>query len=523
MKRFYIILAAAAICATLLPTQAERLPLNPASPETTPPNEVKSFRPSRIAAQAPADATWETAGKGMWKEYLLDQVLPPNVLGSAWEVTLEQAKEYPGYYRVLPYATGTPLAEALGQADDENYVYINATNPSKVYIEEFFAFGYIMISNRVAENQWTQDATGYGTLKDNVITFPAKSFAYATYDTGQYAYCDVSGYFQIALPGGELKDYLFELDTPTCVEGNEMPISITAGEDIAKVKMITSQGYFRSSESNDRTVAERGQEIDPSTGFTTLTFNDNAPVGIYTTIAVGLRADGSIAGSRCAYSHVLEKNDADWSAAGTATFNEGILTTVYSEVTPQVLTCQAEQSISTPGRYRLVNPYAGHSWMQAYDDLAVNHDHNHYIYINAVNPSSVYIEAAPLGMNTDGETSLYSLAGYYTDAGQSSTALNQGLFGKLVKEDGELIFTMPDGSLMFAEKNYDYGTYYNVGQDFIVVIKDGTDAIEEAGIEEEAGAPAEYYNLQGIRIAHPRPGQLVIERRGGKTTKTIVK
>lgn len=38
-------------------------------------------------------------------------------------------------------------------------------------------------------------------------------------------------------------------------------------------------------------------------------------------------------------------------------------------------------------------------------------------------------------------------------------------------------------------------------------------------IDADAGAPVEYYNLQGIRVQHPRPGGLYIRRQGDKTDK----
>lgn len=40
------------------------------------------------------------------------------------------------------------------------------------------------------------------------------------------------------------------------------------------------------------------------------------------------------------------------------------------------------------------------------------------------------------------------------------------------------------------------------------------------GIEAEA-TEAEYYNLQGVRVEQPQPGQLYIERKGGKATKRV--
>jgi len=38
----------------------------------------------------------------------------------------------------------------------------------------------------------------------------------------------------------------------------------------------------------------------------------------------------------------------------------------------------------------------------------------------------------------------------------------------------------------------------------------------------EENAPEVYYNLQGIRLANPEKGQLVIVRKGNKTFKAIL-
>lgn len=518
MKRFYTTLATAALLCAAANAQEGRFTLTPADGPLTRP--AVTYTSSR-AAKAPASATWEAAGTGMWKEGFLDKILPDVMVGSAWEVEFEQAKEYPGYYRLLPYASGTPVAEATGTADNENYVYVNATDPGKVYIEDFFAFGYVLITHLVPENEWNKYSL-YGQEKDGVITFPTNSFAFATYDTAEYTFCNTAGYFQIALPGAELRDYTLEIDIPVCAENNEMPISITAGEDVAEVKLMTSFGYFRNSDSNDNKVAQYGSVIDKDKGFVTLELRDDAPKGVYTTIAVGLDADGGIVASRCAYSHVLDDNDADWESCGSATLVEAILTTVYETAPQVILNCAAEQSVSQPGRYRLVNPYAGHTWSLAYDDFLINHEHNHYIYINATDPYKVYVEAAPLGINSDGEAMLYSLAGHYVDSNDIATAEQNGCFGRLIEDDGELIISMPDGGLMFAEANYDHGAYHQVGSNFMAVITPATDAIEQVGTD-SSDAPAEYYNLQGIRVAHPRAGELVIERRGGKVTKRIIR
>lgn len=519
MKRFYTLLASAAILFSAAQAQNGRLPMETFTPGMPQLKAARSPK-SRVMSSVPANATWEAAGTGYWMEGLLDQLIGP-LAGSSWEVSFEEAKEYPGYYRLLPYSSPeNPVSAALETVDATNYVYINATNPSKVYIEDFFAFDYILISNLVAENEWT-GYKQYGQLKDGVITFPNRAFAYATYDQAGFDYCDLNNVFQIALPGYELKDYTLDIDLPVCAENNTMPISITRGSDIATVKVITAYGYYSNSDSNNAAVAANGAVVDPAKGYIEFQAADNAPAGLYTTLAVGLNDSGAVVAARCAYSHILEKDDADWKNIGTATMTEAILITVYETATQQLLTCPVEECVSTPGRYRLVNPYAEHTWSKAYNDFLINHDHPHYIYINATDPSMVYIEPAPLGINSDGEASLYSYAAYFLSVGE--VVQNQASFGKMIVDDGEYIISMPDGSLMFSENNYDMGAYHAVGSNFMVVITPDNSAVEEVEINDENLAPAEYYNLQGIRMAHPRQGQLVIERRGSKVTKTIVK
>ena len=43
------------------------------------------------------------------------------------------------------------------------------------------------------------------------------------------------------------------------------------------------------------------------------------------------------------------------------------------------------------------------------------------------------------------------------------------------------------------------------------------------GITSDSDCPTEIYNLQGVKVTNPAPGQLVIVKKGGKTTKTIWK
>lgn len=54
-------------------------------------------------------------------------------------------------------------------------------------------------------------------------------------------------------------------------------------------------------------------------------------------------------------------------------------------------------------------------------------------------------------------------------------------------------------------------------------IKTGTVGIEDVAVDNDDNAPAEYFNLQGVRVAHPEAGNIYIVRRGAKVSKELVK
>ena len=54
---------------------------------------------------------------------------------------------------------------------------------------------------------------------------------------------------------------------------------------------------------------------------------------------------------------------------------------------------------------------------------------------------------------------------------------------------------------------------------YVVIGTKGINAVD--GIMDDADATPEYYNLQGIRIARPEPGQIHVVRKGAKTYKAI--
>lgn len=76
-------------------------------------------------------------------------------------------------------------------------------------------------------------------------------------------------------------------------------------------------------------------------------------------------------------------------------------------------------------------------------------------------------------------------------------------------------------------ENGDWGAVSSSNGFFNLVITVPASASGDSGIDNVAidtvdeDAPVEYYNIQGMRVANPTPGQLVIRRQGNKTSKAI--
>ena len=82
---------------------------------------------------------------------------------------------------------------------------------------------------------------------------------------------------------------------------------------------------------------------------------------------------------------------------------------------------------------------------------------------------------------------------------------------------------------MKGENAFDIWDYTEYPQNvhFVVDFEKMTVTISTAtGVEDitvDAAAPAEYYNLQGIRVAQPEAGKLYIVKQGDKVSKMLVK
>lgn len=467
-----------------------------------------AVRNADIRPMADDTETWKSIGTGTFVEGPMDLFSNVNA-GDKWEIEIFESEQTAGRYRFIPYNANSPLAAQVGSADS-NYMIVNAQDPEKVYTETMSVYSYYDITQLVPEGGWSSYSV-YGTLVDGCISFPAQS--HALYNGGWYI-ANVSGKFKIFLPGAEVTDYSVTIDAELCAD-NAYSFMATAGESAASLVCVAYSGYMSVAVAGDTdylsSILVYGSEIQSGVKYS---LENNSTCK--TVIAMTLDADGNVQDADAVNIFMCADDQDNWRALdGTASFTETFVSGPYGEDV-SAYDLAIEENVNTPGYYRLVNPYQSHP---IYGTYAVAHSgHNHYLYVNATDPEAVYVEANPLGVDPyyQGEAFGSSDAYTYISMGYTIDEIKSSGSVALGTQSG-LTITFPSYSLFSVFRN-DNREYYNGS--VCTIVLPASAGIDGINADIDADAPAEYYNLQGVKVAAENlvPGFYVV-RQGSKATK----
>lgn len=239
-------------------------------------------------------------------------------------------------------------------------------------------------------------------------------------------------------------------------------------------------------------------------------------------------------------------DDSAWSKVGMATFADpwvlscfGINATTETEYQYEV---ELQQSIDDAFEYRLVDPYHGN-----FPGAELNESTSAgYIQFNVSDPDHVTFSAVPSGFamaKLDVSkfyclNQLSALMGTYNlPAAQVIEAMGNRIPYTTYKE-GVVSFVSVESTdndnnpitiydACFGDQSNRYGGYGwqtkdNVAVPMVGFIKfPGNEGSGIDGIVVDENAPVKYYNLQGVEVASPAAGQMVIRVKGNKATKMI--
>ncbi len=440
-----------------------------------------------------------------------------------YSVEIQQSEENSSFYRVIaPYSENfaqamtninlVSLKDSQYDKDGVKYIDIDATDPNDVYFAKTYTgcdWGYGEMYIGIA-------TSGTVTLKDGTFTATVGGLAVGDDDGALLA--NRNGKFRICLPGVDAKDYTLSLTYDSqCLTERKFTGTLTVGPDIAKVKYYV-QPNFQEDEilSAIKEVAADGVDFTVRGAFE----YEMSDVDKETLFVAGLDADGALVAYDWVSYYFIDDDNDNWESAGTAKYTDGFLTTFFN-IDAAEMNVELQRNKQRPDFLRLVNPYKLHDYALKY----LHTGHNHYIYINAEDPEIIYIEESPIGMDLGyGLVRASSATRYFLDAGFEIDDCKELEYGGVIEDN---VLTFPDEALLTSMLGYEDGDWYSITEDgntFKLALPDGfalNSGVRDVAVDAANAATPTYYNLQGVKIANPQPGTLVIRRQGATTTKLI--
>ncbi len=549
MKKFHLLFLTAfamtASAAVPLSRHADAS-LEPATPAAT---RTTAAHPRKAAPADAAVHVWKSLGVCQWTDDLLPAMfkgLQPYKV----ELEVEQDENDPALYRIVdPYSLRNPyyydLESHRAEGDDASgrYIMIDATDPGNIIIEpsaiglmyegeELFVASYSYYEKMGEVDPGFCDTYGLkGTLANGIFTFPGERALWistASLDAkGSGFFGNPNGAFRLTLP--DAKDYSLEMLTADWCADDEGRIVFSpwGGDDIAYVKA----GIVRSlgDEAALRAIRESDKKFTSRQGDYLAIEGDWGPNEKFYIVGYAYDSAGTLQESDVHMFYTPDFSDGWTTLPAKARFTDYIISNIYTDIDLGTYDVEVQQCDARPGYYRLVDPYA----RATYNTLmpGTHGAHSHYIYLDATDPACVVLEESPIGMvlSQDGAMRITSDAYILVSQGLPKDAI---AYSKAAGTMVNGVITFPATCKIYAGYNtegMDSWYYCNYKTDAAGNVVDGDLRIDlsaatqsVADISADIDTPAEYFNLQGVRITNPTIG-LYIRRSGDKTEKIFVK
>lgn len=208
---------------------------------------------------------------------------------------------------------------------------------------------------------------------------------------------------------------------------------------------------------------------------------------------------------------------------GEGEFKDGIFGPMYGvkevENTPQ--TVRVFQKDGEPNHFKIATPWA-------HFGLTSN------LEVDATDPEYVHIPVTDMKFEDEesGQTMIVSMSWSFGNMVAEENTMDKAAFlasqyaaNNITYNTETRVVTFPNNACFFFwpksakpnslyTTNVPYAGYLNVPS---------AAAIGNIATDVDTNAPVEYFNLQGIKIANPEAGQVVIRRQGSKVSKLFVK
>ncbi len=285
---------------------------------------------------------------------------------------------------------------------------------------------------------------------------------------------DMGYNFEIKLTPESYVPAGFDLRCPTLLSTNNFTFDITEiFGNIDKIRYaIAKEPYAKISldaaaNNNSELVTVYTEDTADRNNMTvTLSVEESGP---YSLTVCGIDADGDYLTTHTTVIYAELPENGKWKSIGTGFYTDelcrGMLDQIIEERLALDLTYPAwideakqgwnvevEESVATPGLYRVKNPYRGHFETYTYTSpygyesgVIVDNQNNYYLIIHAENPDNIWVEQMPSGVKAPGADGWTYYNVYYNPYAVPATgsSINCGNSGKYVSVPQNFELVLP--------------------------------------------------------------------------------
>lgn len=445
------------------------------------------------------------------KQIFMKEKIYSIALLASLAVSAAAAEDFP--IKIGEFSAGTPQLVKI-DAEKVNKLQNHALNRAKAPA----ATG----DNLVAEYLLSYN-NQYGTTVEEFQFFGETTISEGT----------VSGEYSIMFPFYNYGDYI-EMPIPVTVTGDKL--SLINGN----FSMMGETFKLTTAEINDEGVLETCDKIEvPFNGSGFLIPQDKA-------FLIGDDSGFYVFANNASFQKPDTQNSElqlGWTSLGMAKFQDGWVMPLFlgegEDLADTVYEVEIQQNDANSNIYRLVNPYGVGSPFEEVNEYAKR---NGFVQFNVSDPDHVYFDVVPSNFcfQNVGVLQLFAM-------NQLTWLMGIGYFLEdVIEQYGDVMMwtTFKDGVLTVPSVPASNGGYSNDAQFGVnddpysgsvwgssniyynmecKIWFPGSEDNGVEGIEFDENAPVKYFNLQGVEVANPAKGQLVIKTQGSKAQKMIVR
>ena len=232
-----------------------------------------------------------------------------------------------------------------------------------------------------------------------------------------------------------------------------------------------------------------------------------------------LGSEDSFVGTFAIYDLISATKVMDWTSLGKGQWKENIVRGMFLDPTTTSVEVDVLENPLNPGVYKIVDAYAA-----LYAGLAIDSKSPDLVF-DATDPTNVLIELQSTGISAKTSTATLGVLYVFNEGWYSETygdPLDPTLKCTLTT-DGELYtLTLPYHSCTVYASTAE-AFYYGSADVSVLTFTKPSSGVANISVDSNANAPVEYFNLQGVRVANPEAGQLVIRRQGTTVEKVVLR